>query len=111
MPEYCFRCPQCNKRVSVLRPMKDWDKPKSCPHCSSYMGRDLAAEHTNSRSTYKKPIEMFSVAVDPEDISAFRQRNPGVDVAEKGPLTGVPIARSRTEKLSILKNEGFHENN
>lgn len=57
-------------------------------------------------------IEMLSIAVDTrQDISDFRQRNPGVQIssAPGDPLYGVPIASSRAEKLRILDAEGFVE--
>lgn len=61
-----------------------------------------------------KPIEMMSIAVDsPEEVQAFRQRNPGVEISDVAgdPLFGVPIAKSRREKLRILEKEGFVETN
>lgn len=60
------------------------------------------------------PIAMMSIAVDHEDeIAEFRGRNPGVEISDRrgDPNFGVPIARSRSEKLRILKNEGFVETN
>lgn len=61
-----------------------------------------------------KPIEMMSIAVDSEgEIDSFRSRNPGVEISKdrNNPLFGVPIATSRSEKLKILKAEGFVETN
>lgn len=61
-----------------------------------------------------KPIEMLSIALDNEDeIDEFRQRNPGTEISRdrRSASFGVPIAKSRTEKLRMLKNEGFVETN
>lgn len=58
------------------------------------------------------PVEMFSIAVDNDDeIDAFRQRNPGVEISKKrgDRLYGVPVAASRSQKLQVLKHEGFAE--
>lgn len=60
------------------------------------------------------PIEMLSIAVDNEDeIDEFRKRNPGVEISRdrRDRNFGVPIATSRSEKLRILKAEGFVETN
>jgi hypothetical protein len=57
---------------------------------------------------------MLSIALDNEDeIAEFRQRNPGVEIESDRSKRnfGVPIARSRSQKLSILKNENFVETN
>lgn len=56
------------------------------------------------------PIEMMSIAVDsPEEVAAFRQRNPGVEISDRAgdPLFGIPIAKSRSEKKAILATENF----
>jgi hypothetical protein len=60
------------------------------------------------------PIEMLSIAVDsPGEVREFRKRNPGVEISDflSDPLFGVPIAKSRSEKLRILKTEKFAETN
>lgn len=60
------------------------------------------------------PIKMLSIAVDnEEDVDAFRVRNPGVEISRdrSSPDFGVPVARSRKEKLRVLKTEGFIETN
>lgn len=60
------------------------------------------------------PIEMLSIALDNEDeIAEFRQRNPGIEISDRRSDRnfGVPIAKSRSEKLRILEKEGFVETN
>lgn len=60
------------------------------------------------------PIKMLSIGVDSiEEVHAFRRRNPGVDISDNpnDEDFGVPVARSRTQKLRILANEGFQETN
>ena len=61
-----------------------------------------------------EPIKMLSIAVDNEDeVDDFRRRNPGVEISRdrRNPLFGVPVASSRSQKLRILKAEGFAEQN
>jgi len=60
------------------------------------------------------PIEMMSIALDNEgDIAEFRKRNPGTEISSdrRDRNFGVPIARSRSEKLRVLAMEGFVETN
>lgn len=64
--------------------------------------------------SHTEPIEMMSIALDNEDeIADFRQRNPGVAISSnrRDRNFGVPVARSRSEKLRILEREGFVETN
>lgn len=61
-----------------------------------------------------KPIEMMSVALDNDDeIADFRKRNPGTEISSKrgDRLYGVPVVKSRSEKMRVLKAEGFVEKN
>jgi hypothetical protein len=76
----------------------------SCPSVRTQYGE---GSHT-------KPVEMLSIAVDnEEEVDAFRARNPGVEISRdrSSPLFGVPVAKSRSEKLRVLKQEGFVETN
>lgn len=60
---------------------------------------------------YDTPIELYSIAMNRDEIADFRQRCPGVDVAVSGPMMGVPIARTRSQKTRALKAAGFEERN
>lgn len=60
------------------------------------------------------PIKMMSIAVDNEDeIAAFRERNPGTEISSdrRSRDFGVPVVKSRSEKLRVLAREGFVETN
>lgn len=75
-----------------------------CPHVQGNYGEGNGC----------KPIEMMSIALDNEDeIAAFRQRNPGTEISDRrgDPLFGVPVVKSRGEKLRVLDKEGFQETN
>ena len=108
MPMYCYRCPGCEHKTERFRHLSNADAVEKCPECGRSMEKDIAAQNVGSgNQTFQKPIEMDSIALaHPEDIAAFKRRNPGVEVRD-----GVPIAHSRKEKKDILKNEGFEERN
>lgn len=81
----------CERTVQAFRPVTNFGEGNGC-----------------------EPIEMMSIAVDsPEEIVSFRQRNPGVEISDVpgDPRFGIPVARSRREKLRILEKEGFVETN
>jgi hypothetical protein len=63
---------------------------------------------------FSTPIEMHSIAcIYPEQIEEFKRDCPGVDCSDnpEDPLYGVPIARSRRDKLKALDSAGFVEKN
>jgi hypothetical protein len=63
---------------------------------------------------FHRPIEMHSVSMaHPDEIEEFRRRCPGVEVSSDptDDLYGVPIARTRREKLAVLDAVGFEEKN
>jgi hypothetical protein len=78
------------------------------------MIRDYAGESAAGRpptQVFEKPIEMYSIALNPDEIHKFKQKCPGVEVAESGPMMGIPIARTREQKKRALKTMGFEERN
>jgi hypothetical protein len=103
-----------------MRSLSDPDTP-ACEECGGETFRDEAVAQRMQQSgkrnitgAFAKPIEMLSVALDDEQgIREFKQRNPDVECSmdRSSPHFGVPMARTRQEKLSVLKNEGFAENN
>ena len=110
MPMRAFTCWECGVTKQHFQSLLDESLPK-CP-CGGKSFRDYSAERTDRRHTgvYEKPIEMFSVACSsPEEIQELKQKCPDIEVAMDGPLMGVPIARSREQKLRVLKAVGFEE--
>lgn len=76
----------------------------TCPNVRTQYG---AGSHTDA-------IEMYSIALNnKKDIEAFAKRNPNTQIStnRRDPLYGVPVVKSRSEKLKVLDNEGFVETN
>jgi hypothetical protein len=69
--------------------------------------------HTNLIE-FSKPIEMFSIACNSEEeIREMQQRVPGLDISTdpNDEMYGVPVARTRQQKLAALEVAGFEETN
>lgn len=82
------------------------------PCVKQVVGSKVRTQYGEGSDT--KPVEMLSIAVDNEDeVDEFRARNPGTEISRdrRSPLFGVPVAKSRSEKLRILKKEGYIETN
>lgn len=111
MPLYTYRCKNCKSDTEEFQHIRD-EPLEWCPACQKHtLSRVPALPHT-SHKEFSDPIEMHSIALNhPDDIRAFQQRNPDVRISTntRDPLYGVPIARSRHEKLGILKKEGWQE--
>lgn len=115
MPMYNYECENsdCGHRDSEFQHMND-DRLKQCPIClcATYQRRPHQV-HTSMKE-FQTPIELMCLAVDNEDeIDAFRHRNPNVEISSdrNNPNFGIPIARTRKEKLDIFKAEKFVETN
>lgn len=55
---------------------------------------------------------MYSIAASTdEEIASFRNKCPDVEISSRSsdPMYGIPIARSRRDKLQALKAVGFEE--
>lgn len=116
MPMYVQVCPSCGFEDQMFRSMAEAHLKPSCPRCGQEMDRDYQAEGAGPHldEAFTHPIEMHSIAVtNDEDIKAFKRRNPDVEIGTNPNRDdyGVPIARSRAEKLRILRAEGFEEKN
>lgn len=107
MPIYEYECQDCGHRDDEFQHMADAPLDR-CPACGGRYARQVSRPSGAMTREYRTPIEMHSIAVTGDDeIRAFRRRNPGAEITHDG----VPIARTRQEKLRILKNEGFQERN
>lgn len=112
MPLYDYICEACGLSSEEYESIHA--EPQTvCPVCGEAQFHRVPSVGRPPQE-YHRPIEMNSVALSSkEEVRAFQQRNPGVDCSDdpRDPLFGVPIARTRQQKLSILKNEGFVEAN
>ena len=109
MPDRTFVCPVCGHVSLEFQSLMD-DTVPVC--CKQPMNRDYAADADPRRrptQEFQKPIELYSIALNPEEIPDFRRLCPGVEVADTGPLMGIPIARTRQQKLRALRTMGFEE--
>ena len=111
MPLYPYECRTCEHRWEEYQRMGDFPI-EACPEChGATVERVPSLPHTPQKE-YRKPIEMHSIAYShPDDIREFKKRHPDVQCSldPRDPNYGVPIARSRHEKMAILKAEGWAE--
>lgn len=115
MPLYDYTCALCgHKSVEFMRMCSAGEAPKvECKCCQYPMTRQVAMPHTPMQE-YATPIEMFSIAMSSlEEVREFKQRCPDVDCNDDmdHPDFGLPIARSRHQKLQALKAAGYAETN
>lgn len=110
MPIYSYACP-CGIRRDEYQKM-DSAPLTECPGCKrDTLRRVPSVPHTNLRE-FHTPIEMYSIGLnDDEEIRAFKQKCPDVDVCTDpaSDLYGVPIARNRAQKKAALDAAGFEE--
>ena len=106
MPLYDYKCDACLHLREEYQGIHE-SKLVRCPVCNSNRYRRLISIPSGAMEReFQTPIELHSIApVTDWEISAFKQRNPGVDLTPDG----VPLARTRKQKLRILKREGFQE--
>lgn len=114
MPLYDYKCPKCDQEVSDVfrRMMSTHDEP--CPNCGAAMAKVPSLPHTDIKE-FGTPIEMYSIALDnDEQIRDFvRKTNGNIDVPTdpNDPMYGIPIARTRKQKLAALEAAGYVERN
>lgn len=108
MPMYPFKCDACGHVDTHFCTISQYTDRIECPQCEEMMHRTYEGTPSTLDTPFHKPIEMFSVAPNnPAEVAAFRKANPNVQLNSQL----VPIARTRAEKLQILKSVGFEEKN
>ena len=109
MPLYEYQCPMCGWSSTEYFPMDKADSQPACAECGSSMKRDYGLEAAGPHldRPFTHPIELHSLApATDEEIAEFRHRHPDVEFQN-----GAPIARTRSEKLKIMRKEGYEEKN
>ena len=111
MPIYSYRCEACKHGTEEFQRMADVALTE-CPKCKqAQYHRVPCLAHTDLKE-FSSPIEMYSIALnDDEEIKEFMRKAPGVDIATdpNDPMYGIPIARSRKQKLTALKAMQYTE--
>ncbi len=117
MPIYSYRCQSCNHADDEYRLMKDADAIGDmieCPQCHAPTYQRLVSLPHTDMIEFHTPIEMYSIAFnDDDEIAAFKRTCPDVDIATNpdDPMYGIPIARTRKQKLEALRHVGYVERN
>ncbi len=106
MPQYCYKCPECGSTLTEFRSIDARNRGCMCS-CGTFCERDMLSEgvpHSMNDAFYK-PIEMHSIA--PNTPAEKRQLQEAGATFDKE--TGVPLARTRSEKLRLLEVVGYVE--
>lgn len=114
MPIYVYLCERCNKVHETFQHITD-DSIIACPICGE---QDPLINHKvpqlphTDMIEFARPIEMLSIALNTDDeILEFKQKCPDIDIS-LDPTSinyGIPIARTRKQKLQALDAVGFVE--
>ncbi len=107
MPQYCFQCMACLHVDTQFRVIPDRNRYAVCSKCGHSSHRDMRAEGSpnSMNDAFYKPIEMYSIA--PNTPAEKRQLQEAGATFDKE--TGVPLARTRSEKLRLLEVVGYVE--
>ena len=113
MPLYEYECCACGYADDEFQHIRD-DRLTICPKCGKDTYQKMVSLPHTDLKEYHTPIEMYSIGLNDEaEIRAFKQQCPDVEVSEdlNDEMWGIPIARTRKQKLAALKAIGFEEKN
>ena len=113
MPLYCYLCSACGHHDEEFQHMQD-NALTHCPVCKegSYR-KQVTLPHTDMKE-FHTPIEMYSIALNSiDEVNEFQRRCPDVEVCRdpRDEMFGIPVARTRKQKLAALDAMGFEEKN
>ena len=114
MPLHDYVCVNCKHAATEYHRAAAPDI-EECPKCKTPNYKKQFALIHSPQLGYRTPIEMYSIALNtPEQIREFKRKAPDVEVEDRDynhPLWGVPLARTRHQKMQALKAAGFVEKN
>jgi putative FmdB family regulatory protein len=110
MPQYTFKCPECEIEKTVTRPMVDYDKPLKCEICGAKMGR-LLVFAGKSRGGNGYPMASYAVGIGACEVPAQMIIDKKAGVPTNYTKDGDPIFTSRGHRKKYLKHVGFHDRN
>ena len=107
MPVYVFHCTECEQKTEVVRSADQRNGPCQCEHCGSdSCVRDFAGEHVAStEQEYQTPVCSDAMGLHPDEIPAFKRRNPDINVNSEGQI----VLRSHAERQRVMKRLGFFD--
>jgi len=87
MPRYEYKCPYCNNKEEIIKPMAEVDVMENCSICGLILDRNFQAENVlvgAGRRSYHKPIVSDSMAVAPTQVAEHRRLFPDVKILNDG---------------------------
>lgn len=112
MPIFDWRCGSCDHTAEEYRKIGESAPVENCPVCGKLEYIKQIGLPSTDRKAFSKPIEMYSVALDTdEEIKAVRDKCPDVKISmdQNDEMYGIPIAKTRNDKLKVLKAMGYVE--
>jgi putative FmdB family regulatory protein len=109
MPCYEYKCASCQFADTEYQHIHD-NPLVECPECHKPTYEKQVSRVHSSMREFSAPIEMFSIACNTtEEIQEMQKAGVNISDDPENPLFGVPVARSRHEKLKALKVAHFVE--
>ncbi len=106
MPFYCYICPDCKNKTSILKSMSKCGEPEFCEVDGSMLNRDLREEGAYSPlARYAKPRVSDSLAMNPDQIPEHNRMFPDIKVLDDGR----PTFDSPKQQDKYLKATGFRK--
>lgn len=85
MPEYCYRCLRCGDVKTVIRSMRETEKPVVCTSCRVRMKRDFRTENKNvGDKDYGRPIHSDALAISPLQVEEHKRQFPDIKIDSEG---------------------------
>jgi len=102
VPQYCYFCPECDRKLETVNPMYKASTPVYCGYCKIQMNRDFRAESVlvgAGKRSYHRPIISNSMAMNLNQIAEHRRKFPDIQVTSEGQ----PVFDNYSEHEAYLK--------
>lgn len=112
MPVVEYQCHGCATVYTEYFKLQSWPYPEhiACKRCKNHRAHKIVSRPHSDMIEFHKPIEMLSIACNSfEEIREMQKA--GIDCSDDPDSEnfGVPVVKSRKEKLTALKVAKFVE--
>lgn len=110
MASYTFKCPACENRKVVIRPMAD-DSPVLCGKCAFVMNRDFKTDFGRQFHGDTYPYASSALGVHPDEVKHRMKFDRDMGVPTEYNSEGDPIMRSAAHRRQFCRAYGVHDRN
>ena len=111
MATYSYKCPICENKQEVVKPMAESDSTELCDKCAFVMNRNYQADFGKQYHADIYPYPSTALGVHPEEVKHRMKFDSDMGVPTVYNSEGDPIMLNATHRRKFCRAHGVHDRN